>query len=307
MQVLPACLTDRGPLPLCLKGFDRARALERAFEAAWISASVSAFDRSAVNPLADSFYRLWSASGAAPALLMNTTDVETGGRVVIAPFETFADSASIDGAPRPVMTLLGVDPVLDLRLSTAAGISARFPVVTPAAWFRAREAGGPGRKVRLVDGGYFDNSGIATALDGIDVMTAVADRKGMPVDIRLIVLTGAPEPIESAYSFGEAMSVVRALLNTREEHGRRIEELARSRMRGQGPGAHVSMTYLVLDTGDYALPLGWQLSERSRQAIDATLGEPASAEACAAMMTPGSAAGVRVNSCTMALIRRDLQ
>ena len=45
---------------------------------------------------------------------------------------------------------------LNLRLSTAAGISARFPWVTPAAtvWVKDEGLFGPVDRIRLVDGGY---------------------------------------------------------------------------------------------------------------------------------------------------------
>ena len=67
----------------------------------------------------------------------------------------------------------------DLRLSTAATISARFPVISPHATVRDRT-----QNVldRVVDGGYFENGGLATAADlvwalraaGLDPVVVVA-------------------------------------------------------------------------------------------------------------------------------------
>ncbi|OAI28728.1 hypothetical protein A1351_11580 [Methylosinus sp. R-45379] len=51
----------------------------------------------------------------------------------------------------------------DILLSTAALLSARFPVISPAGTLRAKGDGSHGD--RVVDGGYFDNAGLASALD----------------------------------------------------------------------------------------------------------------------------------------------
>jgi hypothetical protein len=52
----------------------------------------------------------------------------------------------------------------DVRLSTTAMLSARFPIVSPAGTIRAKGDGGQNGD-RVVDGGYFENAGITTALD----------------------------------------------------------------------------------------------------------------------------------------------
>jgi hypothetical protein len=51
----------------------------------------------------------------------------------------------------------------DIRLSTAAMLSARFPIISPAAILRAEGADTMGD--RVVDGGYFENAGLTTAMD----------------------------------------------------------------------------------------------------------------------------------------------
>jgi hypothetical protein len=51
----------------------------------------------------------------------------------------------------------------DIRLSTAAMLSARFPIISPAGILRAQGDGAIGD--RVVDGGYFENAGLTTAMD----------------------------------------------------------------------------------------------------------------------------------------------
>ena len=68
----------------------------------------------------------------------------------------------------------------DIRLSTAALISAQFPVVSPAGVIRAKER--PGFGDRVVDGGYFENGGLTTALD---VATALKAEGVTPFILRI--------------------------------------------------------------------------------------------------------------------------
>ena len=51
----------------------------------------------------------------------------------------------------------------DIRLSTAALLSARFPIISPAGIIRAEGDSAVGD--RVVDGGYFENAGLTTAMD----------------------------------------------------------------------------------------------------------------------------------------------
>jgi hypothetical protein len=73
----------------------------------------------------------------------------------------------------------------DLRLSTAALISARFPVISPAGTVPMRD-GVHGDSV--VDGGYFENSGLSTALD---VASSIQQLGLTPV---ILSIANEPEP-----------------------------------------------------------------------------------------------------------------
>ncbi|MFZ0570210.1 MAG: hypothetical protein WAM63_06965 [Rhodomicrobium sp.] len=148
-----------------------------------------------------------------PLLFMNATSIGTGRRVMVTPVKItepigtgdsmlFADTydfhellcapypdpimkdypelsplqqvtSAIPSLFTPVTKCADRKPVsIDIRLSTAAGISARSPFVSPHADVRDRRS-------QLIDsvadGGYFDNSGIVTALDiahGLKVVDA---------------------------------------------------------------------------------------------------------------------------------------
>ena len=133
----------------------------------------------------------------------------------------------------------------DVNVSTAVGLSARFPWVTPPGSVGSHDA-----NFRLVDGGYFENSGTETASDlirtlfvppdsqaigSIDTgtnisprllqMHALGDVDPKDVRIHLIVIGGDteervfyPDPDEWNGA-SEQLAPIRTLLNTREMRG----------------------------------------------------------------------------------------
>ena len=131
---------------------DRSREFEKALERAWDERLGKGN-----NPFEQTLTQLWSPAADVPALLLNTTEVETGERVVLAPFTLQKDVPTLK-------SLIDRDPGLDIKLSTASGLSARFPGLMAPGWFRS-ETDNPSFKRRLVDGGYFEDSGVATAFD----------------------------------------------------------------------------------------------------------------------------------------------
>jgi hypothetical protein len=154
--------------PQSLLGFggpDRAELLERSWE-----------DQNAT------LERRFSTLGRPPVLLLNGTTVETGCRFSVSQVETGAEpagamvpdcraSAEYVAGPAPAVATLDLDDFLcareDVRRSTAALLSARFPFVSPSG--RVEQCGPPEGKpaavTHVVDGGYLDRTGAAAILD----------------------------------------------------------------------------------------------------------------------------------------------
>ena len=96
-------------------------------------------------------------------------------------------------------------------ISTAAFLSARFPWVSPAATSyvtNACESSSEKNRVseiRLVDGGYIDNSGIETALNVLDQIKSVAKQNKLEnsFSVYLISLSAGDFPNSRIYSLGE--------------------------------------------------------------------------------------------------------
>jgi len=118
-----------------------------------------------------------STSSWLPVLLLNGTSVGTGRRIVASDVRTFRANDIPGRTDRQVVRtftdaydlheLMTGDKVEmfesgDIRLSTGATMSARFPVISPHGNIRDKE----GSIVdRVVDGGYFENYGAITSLE----------------------------------------------------------------------------------------------------------------------------------------------
>ena len=271
-------------LPVAVPAFDRARWIERAFEHAWTAA-----DLAGPNPFEQSMLKAWTPSDAAPALLINTTETDSGRRVVISPF---AIGSGPDVVRFPLEDRWVSNPRRrcrghEISLSTAVGLSARFPWLTPAGSLTS-ECGPFGKpiKTRLVDGGYFDNSGVETALDLIDRIEGTLKLTGGRADgpesprvaLHLIVLTTSEFPKRDGYGLGDVLEPIRGLLSTREaripitiDRGYRQLAIAAPGTSATEPSRADLLDRLHKATFHnpiYRMPLGWRISAASRDIID---------------------------------------
>lgn len=101
--------------------------------------------------------------GRMPALILNSTVMERGHRVMLTP----VDFRRVGGVHAPTQTdlLAAGGAEVDLGLWTAARLSATFPYVSPAARsdLPAEDAGD--RAYHLIDGGYYENFGLTSTFD----------------------------------------------------------------------------------------------------------------------------------------------
>lgn len=165
--------------PRALIGFggaDRAAALEQSWERSQPALR---------HPFLGSYAASTSVNVGTtwrPLALLNGTAVESGCRALTAPvWLTSLDSATPgalgcrrtpsvagDGGPTDATGLYDLTDVFlcrgqDVRQSTAALFSARFPYVTPSG--QLTRCGSDSSHTYVVDGGYLDNSGSMTATD----------------------------------------------------------------------------------------------------------------------------------------------
>jgi len=176
---LPRALTG-GILPWRSKHLDRGYYLERQWAANAGGASLTVRGLSA--PIRD---------GRLPAPILNATTLEEGARVMITPI-TFASAGR--KRARTLFERLADDGA-DLDLWTAARVSASFPYVTPVTRPRRGDAPIAGQP-HLGDGGYFDNFGVASAIDFLEPVLEAIERgeAGFQLErVLLVQLRAFPE------------------------------------------------------------------------------------------------------------------
>jgi hypothetical protein len=158
--------------------------------------------------------------GKRPAIIFNGTMVESGERISFStapvrdPYlgqREFVSAGTRENAPTDTQLYPGAD----LRITTAARLSAGFPVVSPAArpcLARDRDAingslnpagnsaeivpGGDGLQ-HVVDGGYYENTGLGALVEWLDNgLTELARTKTRywPRSVLIIQLDGFPTP-----------------------------------------------------------------------------------------------------------------
>jgi hypothetical protein len=115
-------------------------------------------------------WRRDAAAGLRPAVIFNTTVVETGQRLLLS--TTDLKKREKGCAPRAAALSASVGfydlyPCSDITVPTAARLSATFPLVTPAA--RIEQGGTCERHNHVVDGGYYDNYGMSSLLEWLDI------------------------------------------------------------------------------------------------------------------------------------------
>ena len=257
---------------------DRAIALDRAFDRAWESVHPSDRDR-----LRNSFHNLWLTSPHhVPLLFFNSTVVETGQRAINFPLATTTPMPDLIFADTlPVGRRIGTE----LPLSTAALLSARFTYVSPAALINTHRRNAP-EWGRLVDGGYFDNSGAVTAQEIARTIVGAhrsrsqdPDNPGQPKTraMRVIVLHLPNQPLAPSAALNrneqrasgreflsEALAPISTLLQTRGARGTQaVSYLQRE--------PDVELQSIRPCTASVAAPLGWVLSEQVRANMKAQL------------------------------------
>jgi hypothetical protein len=218
-------------------------------------------ERSWAQPWAGSYHR-----SMPPLVIPNMTAVENGERVVLTPFSTPHDWPHALDAGRYA-------DVAHMRFSTAIFLSARFPAISPTA--RLGEASGA---LRVVDGGYGDNSGTATARSIGALLMRIAARKGLAPRIRpvfLILTNGetvsSPEKaLWAATPLGTIFDPATTLIGVGTSSSARYrDELACAIAPWDGD----IVDDFKLDYQHTRLPLGWMLAPATRETLDTRLEE----------------------------------
>jgi len=291
-------------LPWPIGAFDRSRALEASFETAWREVM-----RDNPNPVrnyfSSDFRSHWDAGADAPALLLNTTVVKSGGNILAAPFRVvskWSDEGKMD-----VLLRTGT-----WSLAASVGLSARFPIVTPPAWVKPHGTA----SFEVMDGGYFDNSGMWTIIDLAQQLleaakTGTGDKlaagsgqevcapgnlgvlevrgRRQPFCVKLLKISAWADPSDRSVQ-GELAAPMTAFFSARVAHTHLAGIVAKRQYCGDakcGLGQkslqpHVYFRRLKLSR---RLPLGWYYS---RETVKGLIASTAPRAACSDTVAPDS-------------------
>jgi hypothetical protein len=249
---------------------DRGYALEFSWEEAWRSSQGSSrFSR----PFLDLYNG--GTDRTLPSLFLNATAVEEGTRIVTTNVR-WAPTDSLDFFDDAFATQ-------GISLSAAVHNSARFTYVSPPGRYYARYPGEANARVRgrIVDGGYFENSGTATLEELYDEI--VATQNGRTDNLFVILITnepGSPQVCHPAVNqsgqgrrsippLSDLFAPIQAILSTREGRGTLAQHSLASKLQCATKPTVIEWN-LPPDSRDvttwYARtpPLGWFLSPQAR-------------------------------------------
>lgn len=222
---------------------------------------------------------IWNGdSYQVPLLFANTIQVEKGIKGVVAPVSF---DQSIFPAAISVVDLIRKEEaehasenhghkLRDLKLSTAAFFSARFPFISPA----GRVNGGN----HFLDGGIYENAGAETAGELERVIRRIVAKKKIDSKVKIIVVSlknSPPVPDqEVTKNLFELSAPLLALVNNVDGNAWHADEVNRFAAGGNFVRLHPQKTDLQSKDHQAILPLGWQLSERAIWRLRINLSKP---------------------------------
>jgi len=212
--------------------------------------------------------------GSLPGVILNATSVEDGSPVAFSTTTVFANNTGL----RDWFETDGSHGI-DVRLPTAARLSATFPYVSPS----ARPWPGKPSFRHFGDGGYFDNYGLYSAMAWLeDALGNLPPDNMDKLQVMLLAIESFPNnPPDLPASHGrlwQLLAPVNLLYNARTYSQRNRDDLEVSLFRnrfqniyGLRPEQFTSVTLRYRDTdGCAAPPLSWHLTAVEKQCVAAS-------------------------------------
>jgi hypothetical protein len=262
---IPARFMPYGFMP------DRAEALEEGWERGWDTKRRNPDSKNdpkqcfkafwEKNTFAQPFSNLTSLekNNVIPMFIINGTSVFGGNRLLTTHLNT--------GKGFPNCTSLFCVKNNDIPMSTAAHMSARFTYVSPPGTIR--------NDLKVVDAGYFDNSGATTAMQ---FYNAVNWSEFPEIKVYFIQIDNDYQKEQRSENsfiaklYPEIQAPIRALLNVRVAHARNAEGIVEAKcadFKKQEPeyGDRCFNFNFGSAKGNVKAPLGWYLSSASCETI----------------------------------------
>jgi hypothetical protein len=246
---------------------DRARALEFEWQRdADLTAMVGAQKRDAM--LGD--WKRDAMAGKRPGVVFNATIVDNGRPLLFSTIE-------YDQNPSVAKVFDRLYEGYDTPVTSAVRMSATFPYITPAARaHRFDKSDWREAEYHVVDGGYYDNYGMAALVECLDnelEKQAVDLPELMVIRIHSAPVVNSPDrspEMNRGFFYQMGVPIV-ALDNVRGagqlSHGKVEFDLLQKRWRERA-GRKVEIDLATFEYPNYDAPLSWHLTEKQKQAID---------------------------------------
>jgi hypothetical protein len=275
--------------PVAAPALDRSRWFEYSIEQTWKNIAEQRLGaKLSHNAFMSDFFSFWEPKSAHPALVINVLNIELGAPMILAPFgplprrlgnnRTVGVGQVQAPAVRTYLEYSDPDQGKSIRLSTAVGMSTRFPYLfAPAIISLGNAKEGTVRRVQFVDGGYYDNTGVNTAALIYSHLTEGAPKIAQQVgytgntavfNIYLITIgsfSSSVEPSKNSIFSDFALPIV-SLINTR--NARTTNTQAALRVSGI---PHIDF---MLAPDNAPFPLGLTVSAKTTDRIIRRVGEP---------------------------------
>lgn len=227
--------------------------------------------------LSESLSSWWAAvaEGRRPANLFNATLCETGSR--------FLMGSSALKEPVEGLSQFDTDyPGYDLTVAAAARLSATFPFVTPASAPQSESGTIVGKRYHVVDGGYYDNYGIATLAEwvrqALQEQRAPSHAGRKITEVLLLQLRGFPsgaaaQPATIRTWLYQLWSPLQTMLSVRDcgqlANSNLDVELLAQACQSAGATLHPVVLQFPAVSGPASSypPLSWHMTERQKRAI----------------------------------------
>ncbi len=261
LRIVP--LLGSAATPLLGNSVDRGWALERDWVRAW------AGHGSATEPTMGE----WSddvARGIRPAVIFNGTAAESGQRFLMSS-TTLPPDPGFQRGYLPSILFWDAFQGLDLPVATAARLSASFAWISP---MPRSSTGDPRFRVHVGDGGYYDNSGVVSAMEWL--IAAGDSIKTHPVYILLVDSTPGWPPSGENWTWQRQLTAPLETLQsvrTSSQQARAQFELQLATDFLTNKGFHVQQVRFRYPS-DSLTPLSWHLTPHQKKNIGEAWSKP---------------------------------
>jgi hypothetical protein len=214
-------------------------------------------------------WRIGVKEGNRPAVIFNSTITETGEPLILSNTDLNEETVT----PRRE-SFYNLYPKNDLPVVTAVRLAATFPYVSPAARIYSDQP-----EYHMIDGGYYDNPGIASLAEWLDegLRGLVKRNEEMPSHILIIQIRSFPDDQEAKPTsrgwFFQAIAPVKGLLSVRStaQLVRDHEGLSKlARLWHSAPEQGYLQDRILFATFTFPgndAPLSWAMNRSQRDAI----------------------------------------